>query len=136
MANRPHPRQASNDPHDGPWTTCDRCGWVTSQSRMQFQYDFFGGPVTQNTGFLVCERCLDAPTLQLRLIILPPDPPPFFNTRPEPYFVDETNFLSTEDGNILTTEVGEILTPTVPNPEDDASTTHLSDDLTTPPQQD
>lgn len=118
MAKRPHPRQASNDPHDGPWTTCDRCGWVTSQSRMQFQYDYYGGPMPQNTGFLVCERCLDEPTLQLRLIILPPDPPPFFNTRPEPYFVDETNFLATQDGNILTTESGDILTPSIPNPED------------------
>lgn len=103
---------------------------------MQFQWDYYSGPTMQNTGFLVCDRCLDAPAEQQRLIILPPDPPPFFNTRPEPYFVDETNFLATEDGNILTTEGGAIITPSVPNPEDDASTTHLSDNLTTPPQQD
>lgn len=126
MTRRPHPKYASNDAHDGPWTVCDRCGFNWSQNRMAWQFDYRGGSTPQKTGFLHCPRCMDGLNFQQKLVIIPPDPPPFFNTRPEPYAVDETNWLTTESGDILTTESGVELITNIPNPEDVANTTWLS----------
>lgn len=39
----------------------------------------------QNLRILVCDTCLDIPAIQLKTIILPPDPLPVFNPRPEAY---------------------------------------------------
>src|SRR5262249_19242830 len=89
MAVRFKPKYASRDPHQGPWCTCDRCGFVWSGSRMAFQYDFMGGAVPQSLGLLVCPICTDDLNWQAKLLILPPDPAPFRNTRAEPYNVDE-----------------------------------------------
>jgi len=38
------------------------------------------------------------------------------NTYPEPYAVDETNWLTTESGSIIDTQLGEDLITSVPNP--------------------
>jgi hypothetical protein len=48
----------------------------------------------QNLRILVCRDtgggCLDVPSeAALRTIVLPPDPPPVFNARPEAYPIDE-----------------------------------------------
>lgn len=94
-------------------------------SSMQFQYDFRGGSVPQNTGFLKCPRCLDPLTYQRQLIVIPPDPPMVFNTRPENYAVDEANWLLTESGLIIDTESDEDMITQIPNPSDDASTSNL-----------
>lgn len=85
-------------------------------NRMAFQYDYLGGSVPQNLGLLVCETCTDALNFQQKLLILPPDPAPIFNTRPEPYAVDETNWLTTEDGDIIDTQDGEQFIQSIPNP--------------------
>lgn len=130
MALRPSPRRASRDPHYGPWTTCDRCGLINSHSRMQFQFDFYGGASPQNSGLLVCSTCLDDLSWEQKLIVLPPDPQPFFNTRPEPYTIDESNWLTTEDGDVIDTEGGDKITPSIPSPEEVAGTTFLSAGLT------
>ncbi len=132
MAKRPHPRRATTNPHDGPWTTCDRCGFVASMNRMQFQYDFVGGSTPQNLGILVCPTCLDDLSYQNMLLILPPDPAPIFNTRPEPYAVDETNWLSTQDDEIITTQDDGLITPTEPNPANNPNTAYLSASLSYP----
>lgn len=39
----------------------------------------------QNLRILVCDECLDVPAIQLKTIILPPDPLPVLNPRPEAY---------------------------------------------------
>lgn len=91
---------------------------MTSQNRMQFQYDFVGGATPQNLGLLVCPTCLDDLQYQNMLLILPPDPAPIWNTRPEPYAVDETNWLTTQDGDIITTQDGDPFITTIPNPAD------------------
>lgn len=126
MTYRPSPKYASKDARRGSWTTCDECGFLWNLSRMQFQYDFMGGSVPQNTGYLVCPRCLDDLNYQRQLLIIPPDPPPIANTRPEPYAVDETDWLTTEDGDILTTESDDPLITDIPNPADDGATVHLA----------
>lgn len=96
---------------------------------MSFQYDYLGGSVPQNTGFLKCPKCLDDLNFQRKLLIIPPDPPPLFNTRPEPYTVDETSWLTTEDGDTITTQDGEDLISNQPNPADVGGTTHLTTEI-------
>lgn len=112
------PRHASKDPHQGPWTTCGRCGFIYSGAPMRFQYDYNGGPVPQNQELLVCPRCEDAPSLQQKLAPLRPDPAPFRNTRVEPYAVDETDWITTEDGEIIETESDQQLIEDIPNPDE------------------
>lgn len=79
----------------------------------------------QSQGWLVCERCINPLTMQRQLIVLPPDPRPFFNTRPENYAVDEENYLATLDDDIIGTDSGETITTNIPNPENAGNTTLL-----------
>lgn len=136
MAHRPHPQGTTTNPHDGPWTSCDRCGRIYSANRMRFQYDYMGGNVPQNLGLLVCDTgCLDALNFQQKLLILPPDPPPFYNTRPEPYAVDETNWLTTQGEDIISDQSNDSIITTinpapVTNPDSNADTSVLSASLT------
>ncbi len=67
---------------------CDRCGFLYNHSDLSFQFIWAGTGMVQ-TRTLVCAMCLDIPNEQLRAIILPPDPPPVFDTRPEPFEIDE-----------------------------------------------
>lgn len=66
---------------------CDRCGdlYLLKQLNYQFEWD---GPRLQNLGIRVCGRCTDTPQPQLKSIVLPPDPTPVFNPRPQNIFVD------------------------------------------------
>src|SRR5262249_24763395 len=52
--------------------------------------------------------------------VIPPDPPVFFNLRPEPFRVDETDWLTTMSGDRVTTVSGDPITTDIPNPEDAA----------------
>lgn len=52
---------------------------------------------------------MDVPQQQLRTIVLPPDPMPVFNARPEQYRTEVTNFIATEDGRDITTQAGDNL---------------------------
>lgn len=79
----------------------------------------------QSLGLLVCVPCLDDLNFQQKLLILPPDPQPFFNTRPENYAVDETNWLTTEDGDIIDTQDGEDFITSLPNPAYAADTSNF-----------
>lgn len=83
---------------------------------MVFQYDFRGGSSPINTNILRCPRCLDDLSFQQKLLIIPPDPPTFYNVRPEPYAVDETNWITTQSGDIIDTQSGAPLITSVPNP--------------------
>jgi hypothetical protein len=76
---------ASVDAHDPrAWGVCDRCGFVYNHSELQWQWQWVG-PRLQNLRRLVCQTCLDTPQEQLRTIVLPPDPEPIQNARPEDY---------------------------------------------------
>jgi len=57
-----------------------------------------------NLRILVCDVCHDTPAEFLRTVILPPDPAPLYNVRPEPYSIDETDFRVTEDEDQRITE--------------------------------
>lgn len=69
---------------------------------------------------------MDALGYQQKLIILPPYPSPIFNTRPENYIVDESNWLTTQSGVTIDTEAGSKITTNIPNPSDNANTAVLT----------
>jgi hypothetical protein len=90
MAYRYH-GHASVDPDNlqgASWATCDRCGGNFNIRALTFQLEW-AGPSMINKRLLVCSRCLDTPCPFLRSLVLPPDPTPIMNARPEPYSIDE-----------------------------------------------
>jgi len=116
MAWRPHSRASVDPENPACWGTCDRCGLLYNLNRLHFQHQWSGSKLL-NLRLLVCDRCLDIPAAFLRTLVLPPDPPPIFNARPEPYSIDEAsppflfpagiawdddNGISWDDGNLLT----------------------------------
>lgn len=76
---------------------CDRCGFVYNQYKLQWQYEWVATKL-QNIRQLVCESCYDKPQEQLRRILIPPDPVPIMNPRPENYPNDD-NPISTIGGD-------------------------------------
>src|SRR5262245_39699107 len=84
---RPHGR-ASIDPTDPrALGICDRCGGLYNHNQLKWQYDWRGTKL-QNLRFLVCDSCYDSYQQNgQRTIILPADPIPIMNARPEQYVV-------------------------------------------------
>ena len=104
MAWRPHGSFEVNPDAPRALATCDRCGRQTNLYKLHWQHQWSGKSLI-NLRLLVCDQgCLDIPAAFLRTPILPPDPPPIFNARPEPYSIDETDYRVTTDGSIRETE--------------------------------
>jgi hypothetical protein len=80
---------------------CDRCGFLYNKHDLQWQYEWMGAR-TQNTNMLVCDRCLDDLQEQLRTVVLPADPTPLANPRPENYAYADNQIatIGTNIGNI------------------------------------
>ena len=97
---RRHPRRAIVDPTaPRAWATDDRTGFIGNHKDLKWQHDWRGNQLV-NLRILTYEP--DNPQRQLGTIIIPPDPPPIYNARPEGYPVDE-NPVSTRytmDGNV------------------------------------
>lgn len=76
---------------------------------LRFQFDYQGDTL-QNLHLLVCQTCYDKPNELNRPVILPPDPVPIRDARPEQYDVEvDGDFLTlfAEDGiTILFAEDG------------------------------
>ena len=70
---------------------CDRCSFRYNLVDLQWQYDF-RGPIQQNLRILVCKKCLDVPQEQLRAIVLPADPVPKENARPQDFIGASSDF--------------------------------------------
>lgn len=62
---------------------------IGQHERMVWQYEWQGARLI-NTRVLVHPDELDVPQRQLGTIVVPPDPPPIMNARPEQYDIDET----------------------------------------------
>lgn len=92
MSNRPHGRADVSAGSPRAFGVCDRCGFLFNHFKLKYQYQW-QGPKLQNTRKLVCDDCYDKPQPQLRTIILPADPVPIQNARPE-YYVPDNNPLS------------------------------------------
>ena len=63
---------------------CDRCGFRYNHVDLAWQMDW-AGPGVINKRLLVCPRCNDVPQEQLRSIVLPADPTPILNPRPQDF---------------------------------------------------
>ena len=73
---------------------CDRCGFRYNRIDLHWNFDW-RGPVLANTRLLVCDRCLDTPQEQQRAIVLPADPTPIIQPRPEFFSQYESDFRVT-----------------------------------------
>jgi hypothetical protein len=87
--------RAITDP-DAPraFGVCDRCGIWYNHSELRWQYNIRGRGL-QNLRILVCSDCEDEPSYFLKPIIVPPDPPPIPNARPEQFCQDEVDDRTT-----------------------------------------
>jgi hypothetical protein len=93
MSYRPHGRAEISERQPRALGVCDRCGFLYNHCRIMWQYDW-RGPRMQNERILVCDSCYDKPQQNgQRTIILPADPIPIQNARPE-YYVPDNNPLS------------------------------------------
>lgn len=99
---RPHPRRAATDPSaPEAWATDDRSGFIGQKANLRWQYEWAGLKLI-NKRILVFEDEYDQPQRQLGTIVLPPDPLPVMNARPENYSIDEQPVSTryTMDGRI------------------------------------
>lgn len=103
MPYRPHGRASVNPSSPRAWATCDRCGFNNNLEKLSWQYQW-SGPQLRNTRILVCPTCLDKPAQFLKTIILPPDPVPVANARPENYDYDFGNVMASQEGSAFITE--------------------------------
>ena len=87
MSLRPHGHFRVDRSLPSAQATCDRCGGWFQHSELKWQHQYAGAKL-QNLRILVCSACLDDPQPQLRAIIIPPDPVPILNPRPENYVSD------------------------------------------------
>jgi hypothetical protein len=95
---RPHGRASINPRRPEALGVCDLCGFLYNHRALTWDYDWRGSKM-QNLRILVCEGCLDEPQQNgQRSFILPPDPVPIANARPE-YYVPDTNPLSAIGAN-------------------------------------
>lgn len=82
MSFRPHGRFVVDPTAPRARGVCDRCGQMWQLDRLKWQYQW-AGTTLQNLRILVCQPCMDVPQIQLKTIIIPPDPLPVLNPRPE-----------------------------------------------------
>lgn len=106
MAWRYHGRASVDPASPRAFGICDRCGFLHNHADLKWQYEWVGTQL-QNLRILVCDTCLDDPQPQLRVIVLPPDPTPIMNARPEPYMLDEVDYLSTQLSETIEAEDGD-----------------------------
>lgn|GEM_PF-1516756 len=83
---------------------CDTCGYLYNRIDLVEQVEFYGNEVKW-TGSMVCTRtCSDKPQAQLTSPILPPDPEPLDNPRPETAWQIYSQGLANNGGVLLVTD--------------------------------
>jgi len=105
VAWRYHGRAKTSTSRPQAYAVCDRCGIWKQNVNLSWQWEWSGVKL-QNLRLLVCHQCLDVPQPQLKARVLPPDPLPIRNPRPEYFYVDENTFIITNDGKYLVTNDG------------------------------
>lgn len=101
---------------------CDQCGFTYNLRELKWQLQWQGMQL-QRIPYLVCDTCWDTPQEQLRTIILPPDPVPVDNPRPENYTFEVPSYISELSGVNLVTMAGVNLITMIevtPNPDPNA----------------
>lgn len=84
MGYRFHGRARVNPRSPSAFGVCDKCGFLTNLVSLTFQMEWRGNALA-STGEKVCQRCYDRPNPQLRPRLVPPDPIPVLQPRPENY---------------------------------------------------
>lgn len=107
MAWRFHSRAYASATRPEAWGQCDRCNRTYLHKNLTFQKKWQGIQLA-NLFILVCWECYDKPQENIRTLIIPPDPVPIMNARPENYAFEVPSFLATEPtaffGDDITTE--------------------------------
>lgn len=85
---RPHSRATIDPSNPRAVGTCDRCGFWYNLDQLHYQHQWSGTQLI-NMRLRVCDICMDEPSMHLKTVILPPDPVPVHDARPEPYEIDE-----------------------------------------------
>jgi hypothetical protein len=88
---------------------CDRCGFRWNRVNLRPQQQWAGLKL-QTYNILVCPPCYDTPQIQLRTIIVPPDPLPVLNPRPEQFTVEVPSYMATLLNQRFVTQSGLHLT--------------------------
>ncbi len=89
MANWRFHSRASIDPYaPRGHGTCDKCSQINNLSALYWQMEYRGNALMR-TGFRVCDKCLDIPYQGRRPIIIPADPVPLLDPRPENFLLEE-----------------------------------------------
>ena len=87
-----HARVDSTNPEG--FGVCDRCNFLYNLNELVWQH-YFRGPNLVNIWLRVCRRtCLDIPQSQVLPKILPPDPIPLYQPRPENYAAEDAGQIS------------------------------------------
>lgn len=102
MSWRPHGRAEVDADDPRAFAVCDRCGFWLNHHKLRWQWQWVG-PQLANLRLLVCDKCLDEPQEQLRTILIPPDPEPIWNARPENFTQSRFGVLTTQDDEPLIT---------------------------------
>lgn len=106
-----HGRAEVSATHPQAHAICDRCGFRYLRRQLRWTMQWVG-PQIRSTGFLVCESCWDRPQEQLRTIIIPPDPIPVSDPRPENYVADNNPNASigqNAQANLPGTNIGSLV---------------------------
>ena len=103
---RAHGRYSVNSNSPRAKAVCDRCGFHFQLSDLRWQFEW-SGPKLQNLRIFVCESCLDRPQPNIRRFVIPPDPVPVYNPRPERYVLDDSPLSAIgADANPFTPQYG------------------------------
>lgn len=84
---------------------CDRCGCRYNFVDLSWQNDW-RGPVIQNLRILVCRPCMDRPQEQQRAIVVPADPTPIINARPQDFAGASTDYRATSRPTVFDAVTG------------------------------
>lgn len=102
---RPHGRAKVSLRSPTSFAICDGCGFLYNITDLSWNREWAGN-ILINTRQLVCRKCNDTPNPQLRSIILPADPTPTANPRPQDYSVAESDFRQTSGQNTIDPATG------------------------------
>lgn len=93
-------RAVTNPDNPRAFAVCDNCQIWYNHHKLKWQREWAGTQII-NKGFLVCDTCLDKPNPQLKARLMPPDPVPIANPRPERYrYPNWVSHLQVEPANL------------------------------------
>ena len=75
-------RAVTNPANPRAFAVCDRCQFLYNHDKLKWQYQWQGTQLT-NLRILVCSTCCDEPQPQLKARLMPPDPVPIRDPRPD-----------------------------------------------------